>query len=161
MDNRTAKQQVAALRTRAGVIDPGELDDVWAALETVHVDDILGQWRATALDTGHRAVSAMREIRWYGTRFNSRLDAHPILRYDPDGYLYSDTDYADGTASLWMVEFRGEVTAAMLYDCVPVLDHFKKVDDGTLLGIMNEKQISSGNATFFYFLLDRVDTESV
>ncbi|QUQ65538.1 DUF4334 domain-containing protein [Kutzneria sp. CA-103260] len=156
MSIERARNRIAALRCRTDTIDPGELDAIWADLETAHIDDIIGEWRGVALDTGHRAVAAMRAIRWYGTRFNSRMDAHPIVRYDPDGNLYSDTDYADGAASLWMVEFRGEVTATMVYDGVPVFDHLKRVDDNTLLGIMNGKQFAPDSDDHFYFLLDRV-----
>ena len=49
-----------------------------------------------------------------------------------------------GEASLWMEEFRGEVTASMVYDGAPVHDHFKKVDDNTVLGIMNGKGALDG-----------------
>jgi hypothetical protein len=42
----------------------------------------------------------------------------------------------------------------MVYDGQPVFDHFKRVDDNTLMGIMNGKKLRpSGN--FFYFLLER------
>jgi hypothetical protein len=42
----------------------------------------------------------------------------------------------------------------MVYDGQPVFDHFKWVDDNTLMGIMNGKrQRASGN--FVYFLLER------
>jgi hypothetical protein len=155
MDIRTARARVTELRCRTGVLDPGELDELWAALAPVRVDDILGAWRGVPLDTGHPAVSAMREIRWHGTRFDSAADAHPIIRHDPDGNLYSDTGYADGAASLWMVEFRGVVTAAMVYDGVPVSAHFKRVDEHTLLGIMSGKQVALTGDGHFYFLLDR------
>lgn len=36
-----------------------------------------------------------------------------------------------------MIECRGEVTAALTYDDQPVLDHFKQVDETTVLGVMN------------------------
>jgi Domain of unknown function (DUF4334) len=45
----------------------------------------------------------------------------------------------NGEASLWLEEFRGEVTATMVYDGAPIHDHFKVVDDRTLMGIMNGK----------------------
>ena len=44
-----------------------------------------------------------------------------------------------GEASLWMEEFRGEVTATMVYDGQPIHDHFKIVDDNAVMGIMNGK----------------------
>ena len=38
-----------------------------------------------------------------------------------------------------MEEFRGELVATMVYDGQPMHDHFKKVDDNTVMGIMNGK----------------------
>lgn len=64
----------------------------------------------------------------------------------------------NGEASLWMEEFRGETTASMVYDRRPVHDHFKKVDDNAVVGIMNGKgavDVSSG-ARYLYFYLERI-----
>jgi hypothetical protein len=61
-----------------------------------------------------------------------------------------------GLASLWDVAFRGEVTATMVYDALPVLDHFKVVDDRTVMGIMNGKlEPVFGTADPYYFWLER------
>ncbi|MDT5368045.1 MAG: hypothetical protein QOC62_2476 [Mycobacterium sp.] len=54
-------------------------------------------------------------------------------------------------ASLWMEEFRGEVTATMVYDGQAVHDHFKKIDDDTVMGIMNGKAgLDNGRCGYFY-----------
>jgi hypothetical protein len=53
-----------------------------------------------------------------------------------------------------MVEFRGESTATMVYDGRPVLDHFKRVDEGTLLGVMNGKGVLD-DGRHYYFVLER------
>ncbi|GGL94100.1 hypothetical protein GCM10010129_42550 [Streptomyces fumigatiscleroticus] len=44
----------------------------------------------------------------------------------------------------------------MVYDGQPVLDHFKRVDDGTLMGIMNGKHVPADDGPFYYFVLERV-----
>lgn len=59
-----------------------------------------------------------------------------------------------GEASLWSVEFRGESTATMVYDGQPIFDHFKKIDDTALLGLMNGKGVTD-NGRHYYFPLDR------
>ena len=86
--------------------------------------------------------------------------ALPLICRDDAGELYSNTEAAGrGEASLWDVEFRGEVTATMVYDGQPVFDHFKKVDDNTAMGIMNGKgslDDSSGSPRHLYFYLERV-----
>lgn len=76
--------------------------------------------------------------RWYGKYFDALDDAKPLVCRAEDGSLFSTTALAGG-ASLWNVEFRGEVTATMVHDTVPVFDHFKRVDEDTLLGVMNGK----------------------
>lgn len=42
-------------------------------------------------------------------------------------------------ARLRMMEYRGQVTATMIYDYLPINDSFRKVDDNTVLGIMDFK----------------------
>jgi hypothetical protein len=153
-----ARKRFDEMRHRDGRIDPRELDELWAALETVRVEDILGEWRGSAFDTGHSGVATLEQLRWYGKRFNSLLDAQPVICADEDGNLYSNTAAGgDGEASLWMVEFRGEVTATVVYDRLPILDHLKRVDDMTLFGIMNGKgDLVLDNGQHFYFILDKV-----
>jgi hypothetical protein len=49
------------------------------------------------------------------------------------------------------------VTATMVYDGVSIFDHFKKVDEQTLMGIMNGKsKLVFDNGQHYYFLLERV-----
>ena len=50
-----------------------------------------------------------------------------------------------------MMEYRGQVTATMMYDYLPIHDHFRKIDDNTVLGLMDFKPISQP----FFFLLKR------
>lgn len=49
------------------------------------------------------------------------------------------------------VEHRGVRTAAMVYDSVPVIDVFRRVDDRTLLGVMDLR----GMPEPYFFLLRR------
>ena len=58
-------------------------------------------------------------------------------------------------ASLWLEEFRGEVIATMVYDGQPIHDHFKQIDDGAVMGIMNGKHVLDAGR-YFYFYLERV-----
>lgn len=145
-----------ALRAAPGLIDPDELDAVWADLEVVEASAILGSWRGFAFPTGHPVERVLAKSRWHGKRFTTPADATPLVCRADDGSLYSDTTAGRGEASLWHVEFRGEVTATMVYDGMPILDHFKRVDDNTLMGIMNGKpDVVLANGRHFYFGLER------
>ncbi len=69
------------------------------------------------------------------SRFNSATDVKPLVCLDDDGNKFSNIEdkLGKGEASLWMEEFRGEVTATMVYDGQPTHDHFKVVDDNCRL----------------------------
>lgn len=136
---------------------PQELDELWADLDPVTVDEVLGPWRGGDFATGHVASQVLKKVRWHGKVFNGPLDAQPLVCRDADGALYSNLEAGGGgEASLWEVVFRGESTATMVYDKMPVLDHFKKVDDTTLMGIMNGKLDSAfGISDLYYFWLER------
>lgn len=136
---------------------PAALDALWADLEPASIDGVLGSWRGGDFATGHPAGALLEKIRWHGKRFDAPLEAHPLICRDDEGRLYANTAAAGGgSASLWEVGFRGETTATMVYDAMAVFDHFKVVDDDTLMGIMNGKlEPVFGTADPYYFWLER------
>ena len=151
-----AARRWKALRAEPGPIDPRHLDALWADLDVVEVASILGSWRGFAFPTGHHVERMLTSSRWHGKRFIAPDDAQPLICRAADGGLYSDTAAGKGEASLWNVEFRGEVTATMVYDGMAVLDHFKRVDENTLMGVMNGKpDLVLANGHHFYFGLER------
>lgn len=54
-------------------------------------------------------------------------------------------------ARLRDIEHRGTVSAAMVYDDLPIIDVFRRVDDATLLGLMDLRSIPRP----YFFVLDR------
>ncbi|WP_198020161.1 DUF4334 domain-containing protein [Nocardioides sp. J54] len=150
------RQRFDALR-QADQADVAELEALWAGLATVTVEEVLGSWRGGDFATGHVASRVLQKVRWHGKRFDGPLAAVPLVCRGEDGELYSNTEAAGGgEASLWEVAFRGEVTASMVYDRLPVVDHFKKVDDDTLMGVMNGKlEAAFGVTDPYYFWLER------
>ncbi|MFK0170507.1 DUF4334 domain-containing protein [Streptomyces sp. NPDC090306] len=154
MDPREARARFRSLRDVEGLVDSAELDAVWAELDTVRPEEMLGRWKGAEFDTGHPLNGMLPKAGWYGKTFHSLQDAQPLICRDATGKLYSNLELGRGEASLWTVEFRGEPTATMIYDGRPVLDHFKRVDDTTLMGIMNGKEVPP-DGPFYYFLLER------
>jgi hypothetical protein len=156
--NRTeAAARFHELRTAAGPLAVAELDDVWAALETVRAEEILGPWHGFDFETGHPIGQLLEVSGWHGKRFDSLAEAKPLICRGQDGELFSDVKSGRGEASLWNIEFRGEVTATMVYDGMAVFDHFKKVDDHTLMGIMNgtAPHVLDPQGQHYYFGLER------
>lgn len=155
----TARAAFDDLVARTDPLSDAELDAFWATLQPTTVDFMIGEWKGGEFQTGHRANGFMNRLNWFGKTFVSPSDAKPLVCLDADGNRFSNTEAMNGEASLWAEEFRGEVVATMVYDGKPVHDHFKKVDENTVIGIMNGKgalDTSSGTPRFLYFYLQRV-----
>ncbi|MGF1490192.1 MAG: DUF4334 domain-containing protein [Prochloraceae cyanobacterium] len=54
-------------------------------------------------------------------------------------------------ARLRMMEYRGKVSATMIYDYLPINDSFRKIDENNVFGIMDYKNIQQP----FFFILRR------
>jgi Domain of unknown function (DUF4334)/GXWXG protein len=154
VNDEGARERFTDFRSRAEAIPDAELDEFWATLEPVTVDFMIGEWRGGDLVTGHRGNGFLGD-RWFGTTFTSASDVQPIICLDDDGNKFSDIELMKGEASLWMEEFRGEVTATMVYDGAPIHDHFKRIDDTAVMAIMNGKgALHRGRHMYFY--LERI-----
>jgi hypothetical protein len=154
VDLDEARDRIAAIRAAGGRTTIDELDEIWAVLPTVRPDEMLGDWAGSEFVSGHRFEGQLAKARWHGKSFASLTDVTPIVCRDADGTLFANSELAKGGASLWTVEFRGEATATMVYDGQPVLDHFKRIDERTLLGVMNGKGVRD-HGRYYYFLLER------
>ena len=147
-----AQARFAELRTARTPVADADLDAVWADLDTIRPADMLGRWHGGEFVTGHAMNGLLTKIGWYGKNFISTSEVQPLVCRNDAGELYSNTEVGKGEASLWAVEFRGEVTASMVYDGQPVIDHFKRVNDTTVMGIMNGSGGLIGGRHFYFYL---------
>ncbi|WP_066908977.1 DUF4334 domain-containing protein [Millisia brevis] len=153
MDITEARKRFAEAR-ELSYVDPAELDEIWAALEPIESAEMLGHWTGDEFQTGNRMNGQLAAAGWYGKFFDSINDVKPIVCRGEDGTLANNDELSKGGATLWNIEFRGEVTATMVYDGQPIFDHFKRVDDNTVMGIMNGKY-QRAKDSYYYFLLER------
>jgi len=149
----------AELKARTDQLPDAALDAFWATLAPASIDFMIGEWKGGEFNTGHRSNGFMNRLNWFGKTFVSTTDAQPLVCLDDAGKKFSNTEAMNGEASLWLEEFRGEVTATMVYDGAPIHDHFKVIDQRSVMGIMNGKKavdLSSGTPRYLYFYLERV-----
>ncbi|GAA3026048.1 DUF4334 domain-containing protein [Gordonia defluvii] len=165
---------------RAG-LSPIAAQELFDSLPPLTVDDMLGRWHGSEVPTGHPMDGMLALSGWYGKEFIDAETVHPLLFGTPGhlyavnpklvpmntlnrvGSALPRLMPPGGTAALRalrtakprarlrMVEYRGTVGAAMVYDDIAVIDHFRRLDENTVLGAMDQR----GSEQTFFFLLER------
>ncbi len=171
-------ERLAALSPRTTTEQALALFD---ALPAVRSADILGQYKGRELATGHPMDGVLEGSGWYGKRFESLEKVHPLLvsrsgtlfsmeprkvplrmvaamprsvtaRARPLVGLFAPWLRTDKPrARLRDLEYRGVVSAAMIYDHLPIIDCFRRVDERTLLGAMDLRGVKAP----YFFVLER------
>ncbi|WP_336793947.1 DUF4334 domain-containing protein [Gordonia malaquae] len=151
------------------------------SLPGVGVDDVLGQWHGSEVPTGHPLDGFLAVSGWYGKRFDDADHVHPLLFGTPGslfpvnpgamplqtlvkfgarfprpkipgvGVGFALTRTRRHRARLRRVEYRGVVSTSMVYDQLPIIDHFRALDQNTLFGAMDVR----GSTELYFFLLER------
>ncbi len=140
------KKTFEALVARKG---PSQMSELWAlfdALPAVDTDLMLGDWTGGVFQTGHPGEAQLDQLAWVGKRFESADAVDPII--SDDGQGGRKVNEVMGSASLRQVLYRGVVTATMCYDKHPIFDHFRLLDENTVLGVMDRK--GEDMPLFFY-----------
>ncbi|GAA4755053.1 DUF4334 domain-containing protein [Gordonia alkaliphila] len=168
------------LTLQAGV-DAVAAEDLFDSLPPVTVEQILGTWHGSEVPTGHAMDGLLDVSGWYGKRFASAEEVHPLL-FGAPGSLYAVNPkllplgtlnrFGDTVpkvlppggraafrllrtrkyrARLREVSYRGQVSAAMVYDDLPIIDHFRLLAPDTLLGAMDTRNSPHP----YFFLLER------
>ncbi len=127
-----------------------QLFEYFDALPAVEIPFLIGEWRGGLLPTGHRGEGQLDNLRWDGKTFRGRDDVDPIVSRSQTGAR--EVNPIMGAASLRMVQYRGVVTATMVYDKHPIFDHFRRIDGNTVIGVMESK----GDTQPLFFYLQRL-----
>lgn len=151
-------------------------------LEPATLDFMIGRWKGISINSAHRLDGRLEQIGWYGKVFFNLEEVHPLLFFKAETTeiysvnptsLFGQTD-ANSTANqknaevsfqptkeakarLRNTEYRGRLCATMLYDELPILDIFVKIDDTRVLGVMDLK----GDPDPFFFMLERDDQSNL
>ncbi len=155
----TATERLQQLKHRRSV-EERELSTFFDFLEPVACEQILSRWRGGGFDSGHWLLPALVEMRWFGKWFVSPSDVKPLVCWNEAGALVSSQAMI-GEASLAMIACPDKVSAASIYDGVPMYGHLRRVDNDILLGMVSgktlgETELVPGGA-HQYFFLERID----
>ena len=99
---------------------------------------------------GHPLEPYLESIRWAGKTFRAPDDVDPIVCFGANGERVAND--AAGTAHLELCTDRGSPTVAMVYDSRPMRDHFRRISDRIVVGVMEQE----GGRGPLYFYLARI-----
>ncbi|WP_234440702.1 DUF4334 domain-containing protein [Streptomyces rimosus] len=133
-----------------GAYANAKLAELFDRLEPVDVGVLTGTWQGGGFEHTSENAELLAKMRWYGKRFIDADHVEPLLCRDESGAVYSYEEM--GLATLHEVVYRGKQSTAMVYDQLPVIDHFRRLTDDVLLGVMAKK----GAPADFYFHLTRI-----
>lgn len=161
---------------------PDEVLHCFDNLPVADTNFMPGRWRGFEISTGHFLDGLLEPSGWYGKLFESADAVHPLLFYGPgkkslyavdpkripltmplprssslSGLMTLARPFLQTRAPkarMRMIEFRGRSTGTMAYDSKPIFDHFAKIDDHRMLGIMDLKGVPGPYA----FCLERDDS---
>ncbi|WP_274911676.1 DUF4334 domain-containing protein [Streptomyces sp. WZ-12] len=144
------EQEVLDAIASGGECDDAELAALFDRLEPVDTALLIGTWRGGGFERSSESARLLTRMRWYGKRFVDADHVEPLLCRDEQGAVFSFEEM--GLATLREVVFRGKSSTAMVYDQLPVVDHFRRLTDDVLLCVMDKK----GEPADFFFHLTRV-----
>jgi len=128
-----------------------KLDDFFADLDLITIREMIGEWRVgylfTKEGTGSRWEIFIKNfpiVRLYGKKFIDQNNVKAWI-YRFFGIKFS----APGaSAVLKEIKFRDKVSVSMIYNYLPMIDNFRKVDDDIVMGIMEVK----GEVSVYFYL---------
>ncbi|MFH2011722.1 MAG: DUF4334 domain-containing protein [Pseudomonadota bacterium] len=134
---------------KSGVLSCKELDELFAELEPITIDEMMGEWRLGYLfteGTGSKFETLLRylPIKLYGKRFLSKNKVQAWV-FSLFGIKFG---FPGATSILETIDYRGKISTSMIYNYIPMIDHFRKVDDSVIMGIMEIK----GNLCLYFYL---------
>lgn len=152
--------------------------EIFDSLAPASIDDLVGyKWKGYEIETGHPLNGVLEASNWFGKEFFDENNGHPLLIYASAAKDGKDTFPADAiklldnakvgrditsnrkdfeaagpVARLKTLHYRGANTVSMFYDQVSINDTFKKVDDNTFFGVMDNKSIPD---IPYFFVLEK------
>ncbi|KAI0163795.1 hypothetical protein BJ166DRAFT_592583 [Pestalotiopsis sp. NC0098] len=130
-----------------GHIDESAVAAVFDELKPITTDFLVGSWTGGSFDTGHPVHQQLGGMQWAGKDFRGVDDVDPVMVLK-DGARVWESEF--GHARLREVKFRGQVSAAMVYDNLPIIDQFRYVDQDTVMGAMDNKILKDAGTYYFY-----------
>jgi hypothetical protein len=129
-------------------VDFTELAEFYDQLAEISNDEIIGKWKGGYIKSGSLIDLSLTDLGFYGWigKYFYSDDKVCALMHKFFGLEFNMPII--GNARIREVRFRGKVSTAMIYNHLPIIDHFRRVDENTLMGAMDLK----GKVVLYFYL---------
>ncbi|KAI8148482.1 hypothetical protein BJV82DRAFT_653576 [Fennellomyces sp. T-0311] len=126
------------------------VESIYNQLKAVESSQLIGEWKGGEIATGSSFGEQLKGIKWDGKKFISVNEVEPIIVLNDKG----EREYLEepGPARIRSVLFRGVVSSAMIYDNQPIIDHFRYIDNDTVVGYMDTKMQTDPSDDLYFYL---------
>lgn len=114
------------LKSQTNNISSIKLNDFFASLEPVAIEEMTGMWLGGYFPTGCKLELLLKDFilfKWHGKIFFSPDNVKAVIF----SFLGMTFNVPGCSAILRELPYRGKVSTSMIYDYLPVIDHFRKV----------------------------------
>lgn len=148
MDAKIKQQKFEELSHSKTIIAFDQLADFFSELEPVSMKEIVGFWNGGIFKTGKLIDWTLKDygiLKWTGKNYIDENNVKALMHK----FLGLHFNFPIiGQARIRKIEFRNKVSTSMIYNYLPIIDHFRKVDDNTLMGAMDFK----GKIVLYFYL---------
>lgn len=148
--------QFDELATEKKQISPGTLDEFFSILPALEIEDLFGKWEGGYFKTGSiydRFLAKLPILHWYGKVFHDENQVNALVMSFLNRHF--SLPYF-GSAVIRKMEYREKNSVSMIYNYLPIIDHFRMVDRDTMMGVMTLK-----GRTEVYFYLKKCDGKTM
>ncbi len=140
----------------------------WRSLTPLAPRELLGVWEAGFATRGSLFTVLLEQTSWWGKVFRTADDVDALVFGRPTSFpglvnhaliapwrLPEDrrlVRHPLGAARLRDHRFGGVSSAAMVYRYLPIVDHFRRLDEGRVMGLM---EIGGSGKPELFFTLER------
>ncbi|KAL2825547.1 hypothetical protein BJY01DRAFT_256234 [Aspergillus pseudoustus] len=145
---------------RGDRITPLAATTYFNALPPISLESLIGSWRGTCVLTDHPGTKPLLDVHWEGKTFRSVNDVDPIIVRDGNGKRVVNGFMGKARVEgeqIREVKYNGVVSAAMIYNEKPIIDYFRKINDHTVIGVMDALESTADHG--LYFILERIGDE--
>lgn len=117
-----------------------ELDIFFEALEPIKIEEMTGKWNGGLFFTSsfqRLLLDQLAIFKWVGKNFKNENRVQALIMSFLGLFKFGLPFF--GSAVARTIQFRGKDSAAMVYNYMPFIDHFRRIDDSTVMGIMTAK----------------------